>query len=221
VKFHRHQHCNWRLHSSLFTIYPKVTLAKTLWRKFLPSLIEQGFQTMYVFDVQILDYGSNLDHQVGHFMLDSAANNDTAMRHLSMLLASCSISFNADQCQIICLPHPLNTCAKHIMENYKSVDFLTVVPHAWIDNHGCAINRDSYVGELEQDPIKHGQTIACCICALHLCWQAFQGTIKTVNSCASFYKRYHLKTQSSSRFWEHWDLKACSSFPSLVTYSSP
>ena len=117
--------------------------------------------------------------QVGHFMLDNASNNNTAMQKFTGLLKSHGITsdFDANDCRIMCLPHILNICSKHVVEKYMSADFLSVPSGAWVDLHGAAINKSLYVNAVKKDPIKHGRDIVRAVRASSLHCQAYQTTI--------------------------------------------
>ena len=64
--------------------------------------------------------------QVGHFMLDNASNNNTAMQKFAGLLKSHGITsdFDANDHQIMCLLHIFNIYSKHVVEKYTSTNFL-------------------------------------------------------------------------------------------------
>lgn len=103
------------------------------------------------------------------------------MQHLLTLLTSCGIDFDANERRIICLPHLLNTCARHVTENYKAVDFLDIGVDAWVDSLGDIINRDTYIMELKRDPIKLARNIVRCLRASNGRRLAFQATIRNGN----------------------------------------
>lgn len=115
--------------------------------------------------------------QIGHFMLDNAANNNVAMRKLSECLASCGIHFPADECRIMCLPHILNTCSKHVTEKYCQTDFFTVADEDWIGDSGEPINKAAYIEVLSRDPINRARQVAKSVHASNLHQEAFKNTI--------------------------------------------
>ena len=112
-------------------------------------------------------------------MLDNALNNNTAMQKFAGLLKSHGIisDFDANNHQIMCLPHILNICSKHIVEKYTSANFLLVPSGAWVDLLGAAIDKSLYINVVKKDPIKHSHNIVHTVCASSLCHQAYQTTI--------------------------------------------
>jgi hypothetical protein len=49
--------------------------------------------------------------QLGHFTLDNASNNDTAMEVLQKLLyEDREFAFDSGECRIRCIPHIINIC---------------------------------------------------------------------------------------------------------------
>lgn len=103
------------------------------------------------------------------------------MRHLSVLLTSRGVDFDANERRILCLPHLLNTCAKHVTENYKSADVSAFARQVWVDDLGRQIDQKAYVEGLKHDPIKRGRNIVRSLRASHLRRNAFCSTIKNGN----------------------------------------
>ncbi|KIK24334.1 hypothetical protein PISMIDRAFT_44028, partial [Pisolithus microcarpus 441] len=97
---------------------------------------------------------------IGHFTLDNACNNDTAMRELSRLLTLCGIDFDPVDCHIICFPHILNICSGHVTDEYTAVDFASI-SEAWVDalDGNKVIDKDAYIEALRRDPIALGHDI--------------------------------------------------------------
>jgi len=63
------------------------------------------------------------------------------MWKLSELLAERGIKFDHVNRHIMCLPHVLNICLKHIAEEYTDIDF-AAVSNAWVDALSDVINKD-------------------------------------------------------------------------------
>ncbi|KIK19728.1 hypothetical protein PISMIDRAFT_85242, partial [Pisolithus microcarpus 441] len=102
------------------------------------------------------------DNLIGHFTLDNAHNNDTAMRELSCLLTLHGIDFNLVDRHIICFPHVLNICSGHVTDEYMVVNFASI-SEAWVDalDGNKVINKDAYIEALQCDPIALGHDIVC------------------------------------------------------------
>ncbi|KAL4078016.1 hypothetical protein J3A83DRAFT_4186260 [Scleroderma citrinum] len=125
------------------------------------------------------------DLAIGHFTLDNACNNDTTMQKLSELLAECGIKFDhIDQC-IMCLPHVLNICLKHIAEKYTDADFASI-SDTWVNVHGDVIDKDKYIKAFQCDPIVLGCDVVQIIQSSSLCHKGFITTIVTGNQMSWF-----------------------------------
>ncbi|KIM64060.1 hypothetical protein SCLCIDRAFT_50902, partial [Scleroderma citrinum Foug A] len=91
------------------------------------------------------------DLEIGHFTLDNAANNSTAMTELSRLLQRRGIDFNSQDLHIMCLPHVLNICSKHATDDFTSADFSSIL-ESLFEFPNSSINKRTYVEALRKDP---------------------------------------------------------------------
>ncbi|KAI6020722.1 hypothetical protein PISMIDRAFT_94210, partial [Pisolithus microcarpus 441] len=64
---------------------------------------------------------------IGHFTVDNAANNDTAMAVFTQILQE---EYPVAHC-ICCFPHIINICIQHLINSYKSADF-SGLPRTWV-----------------------------------------------------------------------------------------
>jgi hypothetical protein len=103
------------------------------------------------------------------------------MQKLSEHLTSYGIHFPTNEHQILCLPHILNTCSKHITEKYCEMEFFAVADEDWISDLGELINKTTYLEMLSQDPINHAQQVVKFICVSNLCQELFKATIHNGN----------------------------------------
>jgi len=118
-------------------------------------------------------------------MLNNARNNDTAMQKLSELLAECGIKFDHVDWCIMCLPHVLNICSKHVMEEYTDADF-AAVSDTWVNALSDVVNKDKYIEALQHDPVALGRDIVQIIRSSSLCCEGFTNTIATGNQMSWF-----------------------------------
>jgi hypothetical protein len=95
--------------------------------------------------------------QTGHFTLDNAANNHTAMQELSTLLGQCGIDFDLVEHRIPCFPHVINICVKHIIDEYPIADYSTVSDTWTIKDQ--VIEKVDYVQAVQTKPLKQARTI--------------------------------------------------------------
>ena len=107
------------------------------------------------------------------------------MKKLSELLAECGIKFDHIDRHIMCLPHILNICSKHIVEEYADADFATV-SDAWVNALGDVVDKDKYIEALQRDPIALGHDIVWIIRSSSLCHEGFCNTIVTGNQMSWF-----------------------------------
>lgn len=91
---------------------------------------------------------SNL--KIGHFTLDNASNNDTAMAALAQLLEDeRELPFDPDERRVRCFPHIINICVQHTLDSFTDADF-TNVPTRW---GNPPINKAEYVAAVRRDPV--------------------------------------------------------------------
>lgn len=103
------------------------------------------------------------------------------MRKLSELLGARGIQFPADERHIMCLPHVLNTCSKHVAEQYLKADLLRVPDVAWIDQFGQTIDKHAYIESLQQDPINCARRLVKAVRASCRRREEFASTIQNGN----------------------------------------
>lgn len=121
--------------------------------------------------------------QIGHFTLDNARNNDTAMRELSRLLQHRNINFDATDRRITCFPHVLNICSRRVIDEYVTISFDSVdTEDAWVDtfnNH--VIDKDAYLEAVERDPVALGREVVRVVRASSLRREDFSDVLKSGN----------------------------------------
>jgi len=101
---------------------------------------------------------------MGHFTLDNAANNETAMEKLAqILLQECKFIFDPKESCICCFPHIMNICVQHTIDKYMNADF-TNVASQWFNTLGQPIAKTGYVSAVHQNLIELGRE--CVLCAL-------------------------------------------------------
>lgn len=94
-------------------------------------------------------------------MLDNAKNNNSAMHELSHLLMEWDIIFDPVDQRIMCFPHILNICVKHVIDKHKTADF-SRVPSSWVSTNGQTIKKVDYVEALCSVPDGHPDPVALC-----------------------------------------------------------
>ncbi|KIM54018.1 hypothetical protein SCLCIDRAFT_31420 [Scleroderma citrinum Foug A] len=107
------------------------------------------------------------------------------MKKLSELLAERGIKFDHIDRRIMCLPHILNICSKHIVEEYADADF-AAVSDAWVNALGDVVDKDKYIEALQRDPIALGRDIVWIIRSSSLRREGFCNTIVTGNQMSWF-----------------------------------
>ena len=85
----------------------------------------------------------------------------------------------------MCLPHILNICSKHVMEEYADADFATV-SDTWVNALSDVIDKEKYIEALQCDPIALGCDIVRIIRSSSLCCEGFGNTIVTANQMSWF-----------------------------------
>ena len=85
----------------------------------------------------------------------------------------------------MCLPHILNICSKHVVEEYIDADFAGV-SDAWVNALGDVINKDKYTEALQHDLVVLGHDIVQIIRSSSLCCEGFTNAIVTGNQMSWF-----------------------------------
>lgn len=119
--------------------------------------------------------------KIGHFTLDNASNNDTAMHHLAKLLQDRDIPFDPVDRRIRCFPHVINICVKHVIDDYARGNYDDVA-ESWVDlESGKTTTKADYLEALRHDPVALGRSIVRVIRASGLRRRAFRESIKQAN----------------------------------------
>jgi hypothetical protein len=113
--------------------------------------------------------------QTGHFTLDNAGNNHTAMQELSSLLGQCGIDFDPVENRIPCFPHVINICVKHILDEYATADYSAVADTWTIED--LDIQKVDYVQAVQAKPLERARHIVRLVCASHQRRDRFHDTI--------------------------------------------
>ncbi|KIK20245.1 hypothetical protein PISMIDRAFT_75144, partial [Pisolithus microcarpus 441] len=92
---------------------------------------------------------------IGHFTMDNATNNDTAMVVFTQILQE-EREFDIDPVahHIHCFPHIINICIQHLINGYKCADF-SGLPRTW-GNPPRVLHKKEYIMVVQEDPIWHG-----------------------------------------------------------------
>jgi len=123
---------------------------------------------------------------MGHFTLDNASNNNTAMQKLAqLLLDKCEFTFDPDECWIRCFPHIMHICVHHTIDKYTDADFTNVAAQ-WFNTLQQPINKTAYLRAVQQDPIKLGRECVHALRASGQHWSNFRQTIQSGNENQSF-----------------------------------
>ncbi|KIK17982.1 hypothetical protein PISMIDRAFT_110388 [Pisolithus microcarpus 441] len=93
--------------------------------------------------------------KIGHFTMDNAANNDTAMVVFVWILQE-EHEFDIDPvaCHICCFPHIINICVQHLINSYKCADFSGLL-RTW-GNPPRVLHKKEFITVVQEDPIWHG-----------------------------------------------------------------
>ncbi|KIK16521.1 hypothetical protein PISMIDRAFT_113216, partial [Pisolithus microcarpus 441] len=95
---------------------------------------------------------------IGHFTMDNATNNDTAMAVFVWILQEeCKFDMNPVACHICCFPHIINICIQHLINSYKCADF-SGLPRTW-GNPPRVLHKKEYITAVQEDPIQMPQNI--------------------------------------------------------------
>lgn len=123
---------------------------------------------------------------MGHFTLDNASNNDTAMEKLAQTLQDeREFTFDPKERRIRCFAHIINICVQHTINKYTNADF-TDVAAEWLNSLKKPINKSDYVTAVQRDPLHLGRD---CVRALRSSGQRranFRQTIISGNDNQSF-----------------------------------
>ncbi|KAN0111972.1 Ribonuclease H-like domain containing protein, partial [Russula decolorans] len=152
---------------------------------------------------------AGITSKIGHFTLDNAENNATAMRELEALLKlyDDDIEFDYLNNRIRCYPHIINICSSHIIASSTRISkrFLETLKSEFAgdlvysniegdkddkdDKDGEDDDDDSlrawYIG-LKRDPIKCARRIVCIVRSSDQRKQAFKKVINTGNHSGWF-----------------------------------
>jgi len=102
---------------------------------------------------------------MGHFTLDNASNNKTAMEELSLIMAERDIHFDPIDHRIPCFPHIINLCAKHIIDEYSTADF-SGLKDDWLVGKDTIV-KGEYVKAMRGDPLKRARAVVTTIRGSH------------------------------------------------------
>ena len=78
------------------------------------------------------------------------------------------------------MPHILNICTKHVVDEYSDVD-LSAVGEAWVNSLDDISDKDTYVKAFRRDPIALGHDIVRLVRSSSLRRKGFASTIRTGN----------------------------------------
>jgi hypothetical protein len=92
--------------------------------------------------------------QTGHFTLDNAGNNQTAMQELSNLLGQRGIDFDSVEHRIPCI---INICMKHVIDEYAAADYSTVADTWMVEDQ--IIKKVDYVQAVQAKPLERARNI--------------------------------------------------------------
>ena len=103
------------------------------------------------------------------------------MSELSRLLQGRDIDFDPKDSRIMCLPHIINLCSKHAMDDFTSADF-TSVPEASFKFPGSNTNKRAYITALRKDPAAHSCDVVRIVRSSSLCRKSFKDIILDSNA---------------------------------------
>ena len=95
--------------------------------------------------------------QIGHFTLDNAENNTTALQELQSLLAEREVTFNPKYQRVRCFMHIINICSSHIIASMTSKSSTNIfkLSEDSVDGYsasGCTVGDDSDDDNFDYDP---------------------------------------------------------------------
>jgi hypothetical protein len=94
--------------------------------------------------------------KTGHFALDNATNNTTAMDEIGRHLRAHEIKFDAQDQKVMCFPHVMNLSSGRVIEGLTKV--LEDVPEDW-DLPPVTNAMQSYSDTVTRDPIALGRAV--------------------------------------------------------------
>ena len=125
------------------------------------------------------------------------------MQELKHLLERREIEFDAQDRRIMCFPHIINICVKHILDKFSDMDSANLAD-AFVDAFpDDSVDRDMYLEALERNPIALGRQIVKAIRASSLRRDAFTRVVRAGTSTGLFnVPDYQLLRDVNTR----WDL---------------
>ncbi|KIK13446.1 hypothetical protein PISMIDRAFT_118865 [Pisolithus microcarpus 441] len=87
--------------------------------------------------------------KIGHFTMDNATNNDTAM---AILQEEHKFDIDPVACRICCFLHIINICVQHLINGYKCADFSGLL-RTW-GNPPRVLHKKEYITAVQEDPIQ-------------------------------------------------------------------
>jgi hypothetical protein len=121
---------------------------------------------------------------MGHFTLDNASNNKTAMEELSLIMAERDIHFDPVDHRILCFPHIINLCAKHIIDEYPTADF-SGLNDEWMVGEDTIV-KGEYVEAMRGNPLKRARAVVTTIRGSHSRRTLFNKIIAEGNRLGKF-----------------------------------
>jgi hypothetical protein len=103
------------------------------------------------------------------------------MEELEVLLQQREIDFDAKDRRIICFPHTMNICVKHVLDKFSDADLDTMAQafiHAFPDD---SVNKDLYLAAVQDCPISLGRNVVRTIRASGLRRDEFMDVVKDGN----------------------------------------
>jgi len=108
------------------------------------------------------------------------------MQELKHLLERREIEFDAQDRRIMCFPHIINICVKHILDKFSDMDSANLAD-AFVDAFpDDSVDRDMYLEALERNPIALGRQIVKAIRASSLRRDAFTRVVRAGTSTGLF-----------------------------------
>jgi len=117
--------------------------------------------------------------KAGHFTVDNAGNNGTAMEEIGRRLDARGIEFNAQDRKVMCFPHVVNLSSGRVIEGLTKA--LEDVPENW-EPPALGSAEQSYADAVARDPIALGRAVVRAIRASGTRREAFDDVITTGNA---------------------------------------
>jgi hypothetical protein len=117
--------------------------------------------------------------KAGHFTLDNAGNNGTAMDEIEKCLRARDIEFDALDRKVMCFPHVVNLSSGRVIEGLTKV--LEDDPEDW-EPPAIISSKQSYADAVARDPIALGRAVVRAIRASGSRREAFDDVIETGNA---------------------------------------